>query len=359
MDQLSAHLDRGWDLAQRGDTKGAQASARKAIELSPDSPEAHNLLGFVAALDGDCDEAIEAYQHAILLDDTYVEAMLNAAELLLHPMGNHDEALLLCDQILEVSDYDDEILDAKLLKFEALLAKGDTDEARRVLKTLRGPFESPNQQFLVGRAFFELGELALAREHIDAALAGEPRQAEAHYFSALLHEEHGNRRAARQSFLMARQLELELGMPPWAPNAETFLHFTEKAILDLSPRMRRFVQQAELYVTDLPGTEVIVDGVDPRALVLIDTLAGAPLPGDAAEATEVEVEVEAGAGPGAATPLRGEQRAVDASVRVFLYALNVLKAAGNLHGVQAQIHQALEQEIEAVLLENEPPPSSD
>src|SRR5690606_29867524 len=93
VDQLTAHLERGWDLAQRGDTRGAASSARRALELDPDSPEVHNLLGFVAALEGDCEEAVEAYQQAVLLDDSYVEAMLNAAELLVHPMARYDEAL--------------------------------------------------------------------------------------------------------------------------------------------------------------------------------------------------------------------------------------------------------------------------
>src|SRR5688572_23792439 len=130
MDQLSAHLERGWDLAQRGDVQGAASSARKALELDPDSPEAHNLLGYVAALDGDCDEAIESYQQAIALDDTYVEAMLNAAELLVHPMAQYEDALSMCDQVLDLTDYDDEIIDALLLRFEALIAKGEADEAK-------------------------------------------------------------------------------------------------------------------------------------------------------------------------------------------------------------------------------------
>ena len=93
MDQLSAHLDRGWDHAQRGDGDGAASSAQRAIEVSPDSPEAHNLLGYAAALRGECDEALEAYEHAIELDEGFVEAMLNAAELLVHPLGGYEEAL--------------------------------------------------------------------------------------------------------------------------------------------------------------------------------------------------------------------------------------------------------------------------
>ena len=55
-------LDRGWDLVQRGDTRGAEASARRALEIDPQSPEAYNLLGYVAALEGEASEAIENYR---------------------------------------------------------------------------------------------------------------------------------------------------------------------------------------------------------------------------------------------------------------------------------------------------------
>src|SRR5690348_15685496 len=97
MDQLSAHLDRGWDLAQRGDALGAIACAKRALEIDPGSPEVHNLLGYTAALNGESEEALEHYKQAIALDDTYFEAMLNAAEVLLHPLGEWEEAIEMCD----------------------------------------------------------------------------------------------------------------------------------------------------------------------------------------------------------------------------------------------------------------------
>ena len=68
MDQFSAHLDRGWDLVQRGDPRGAELSARRALEIDSQSPEAYNLLGYVAALQGEFEEAIEHYRQAIALD---------------------------------------------------------------------------------------------------------------------------------------------------------------------------------------------------------------------------------------------------------------------------------------------------
>src|SRR5258708_6815010 len=51
-DQLTAQLDRGWDLAQQGDARGAEASARQALEIDANAPEVHNLLGYIAALAG-------------------------------------------------------------------------------------------------------------------------------------------------------------------------------------------------------------------------------------------------------------------------------------------------------------------
>ena len=129
MDQFSAHLDRGWDLVQRGDPLGAEQSARRALELDSQSPEAHNLLGYVAALRGDYEDAIENYHQAISLDDTYLEAMLNAAEVYVHPLGDYDEAIRLCEQALDLAETDDETVDALLLCFDAYLGKGDMAHA--------------------------------------------------------------------------------------------------------------------------------------------------------------------------------------------------------------------------------------
>jgi tetratricopeptide (TPR) repeat protein len=327
MDQLSAHLDRGWDLAQRGDVQGAHASARRAIELCPDSPEAHNLLGYVAALEGDCEEAMEAYQQAISLDDTYVEAMLNAAELCVHPMANFDEAVDLCDQVLGLTDYQDEIIDAQLLKFDALLGSGDEEGARRVLASLPdGPYELATHNYLTGRAWYELGDLERAGKLLEAALAAEPDNPDLLYYLGLLREEQGDHRAACEALLRSRQLDLQMGMPSWGPNAETFTKFTERAVAELSDDLKPFVDKAELYIADLPGPEVLVDGVDPRALVMVDAL---PTPLTSGEA-----------------PPEGDEPVV---LRVFLYVLNVLRSAGTLHAVQPAIRDALEAELRHVV----------
>ena len=67
-----------------------------------------------------------------------------------------------------------------------------------------------------------------------------------------------------------------MGLPPWAPNGETFLLFTDKAIGSLDEELRAFMAVSELYVADLPGPEVVVDGIDPRTMVLVDALLVGP-----------------------------------------------------------------------------------
>lgn len=341
MDQLSAHLERGWDLVQRGDVTGARASAQRALALDPNAPEIHNLVGYVAALDGDNDEALEAYLQAIELDDHYVEAMLNAAELLVHPLDDPAAALRMCDQVLDLTEYDDEVVDALLIKFEAHHALEAPDEARHVLALLpAGPYENPGHNFLVGRAHYEAGDKEKARALIEAALAGDDTHAETHYYAGLLAEDAGDRRGAAVAFLRTRQLELELGMPAWAPNPEAFLLFTRGAVEGLPAHQQAYLETAELYVADVPGPEMVVDGVDPRTMVLVDASFVAPPEGDVGPKTA-----------GASTEGAPEDAPAPEHVelRVFLYAVNILRIAVGLHDVQRTIAVALERELAHIL----------
>jgi tetratricopeptide (TPR) repeat protein len=331
MDQFSAHLDRGWDLVQRGDTRGAEASARRALELDPNSPEAHNLLGYVAALEGEGEEAIEAYRQAIALDDTYLEAMLNAAEVYIHPLGDYDQAIAMCDQALDLAEVDEEIIDALLLKFDALLAKNETEEAAAVVaKIPAGPYDNPNHTFLVGRAVYEIGQADRAAALIEEAALKDPRHVEAHYYLGLIRDERGDAKGATHAFLHARELDIEMGMPPWAPRRDALTVLAKHAVETLNPVLRRYVEGAEVYVSDVPGMELVAEGVDPRALVLLDGLS-------AEDPSRVMHSV------GDFVPCG----------RVFVYALNVARLAGSAEGIEREITLALEREITVTFLEAE------
>lgn len=330
MDQFSAHLDRGWDLVQKGDTRGAETSARQALDLDPQSPEAYNLLGYVAALDGDAYEAVEHYCQAVALDETYLEAMLNAAEVYIHPLAQYDDAIRMCDQALNLAESDEEIIDTLLLMFDALLGKTDFAAARSVVMRMpTGPYDNPNHTFLVGRAYYEIGEAARAAPLIEEAATKDPLQGEAWYYLGLIRDERGDPHGATEAFLHAREVDLQEPPLPWSSPREIFRGAVAKALAALDSAFKRFVEEAEVFVTEVPGIELVADGVDPRALILID---GFPTPDS----------------PGPPCS------------RIFVYQRNVERVAGAPDRLEPILQEAFEREITATFLENpsDPPDAS-
>src|SRR6516165_3277917 len=257
-DQLTAHLDRGWDLAQKGDSAGATACAKRALEIDPQSPEVHNLMGFAAALDGEPEDALEHYRQAIALDETYFEAMLNAAEVMIAPLGDFDGAISQIEDALDFAETDEEVADCILLKVDALMAKSDYEEAKRAMKMLPdGPFNGPTYLFLIGRAWYELGQLDKAAPLIEQAAKADPTSADAHYYLGLVRDEQGDARAATEALLRSRALDLQRAPPPWAPSPEAFASVVRRCIEQLDLVLGRFVREAEVYVVDLPGAELV------------------------------------------------------------------------------------------------------
>lgn len=314
MDQLTAHLDRGWDLITRGDLAGALLSAEKSLELDAESPEAHNLLGYIHAAEGNAEQALDHYQKAIDLDETFVEAMLNAAEVLIHPMGDYDGALRLVEDALDYLDDDDEIADAMLLRVDILLHVGDGEAAEKVVRALPdGPFDSANLEFLIGRAKFEVGDLEGSETHVRRALDKEPDHAEAHYYVGLLLEQKGDVRGSTVSFLQSRELDLRLPPPPWSIPVDQFERKVQASIMRLPEPLRESLEGALVVVGDVPGAEVVADGIDPRLPVLIDALTDDP-------------------------PRAG---------RLFIYQRNVERTAHGVLGLDDELSEALERELAA------------
>jgi hypothetical protein len=113
------------------------------------------------------------------------------------------------------------------------------------------------------------------------------------------------------------------GPANWAPTPEAFAAVVKAAIERLDLVLARYVREAEVYIVDLPGAELVVDGVDPRSLLVLDT-----------------PPTEEG------SPTR---------VRVFVYQRNVERSAGAIEAMEPELAGALEREVTAVFLEGQSP----
>ncbi len=320
MDPLSAHLDRAWELLSQGDSRGARACARRALEIDGSSPEAHNVLGQVAAQEGEFDDAMEHYRTAMALDDGYPDPMLNAAELLISPLQDYEGAIELCDEVLEFVDTREEVVDAMLLKVDALLARGDDDDARRVLDALpEGPYEQPGQSFLVGRARFEVGDAEQAAAHLLDALREDPRNPDAHYYLGLVRDQLRDWRGATAAFLECRDLDREVPAPPWSLPREQFHRTVVRALEQVDAQVARALEGALVIVDDQPGVEVVADGVDPRAPLLVEGLGEPP--------------------PGADEPV----------VRLFVYQRNLERLCAGIEELEDEVSHQVTEEVCHVL----------
>ncbi len=76
-----AHHGRSIALRVLGRLEDAEASARRAVELAPRSPDGWNSLAIVRAHAGDPEEAREAYARAIALEPNHAEAIYNLGRL--------------------------------------------------------------------------------------------------------------------------------------------------------------------------------------------------------------------------------------------------------------------------------------
>ncbi len=323
MDQFTAHLDRGWDLVSRGDFVGALLSAQKSLELDSESPEAHNLVGYIHQIEGRSEDALDHYRQAIAIDETYVEAMLNAAEVLIHGLKDYDNGLQMVDEALDFAEGDDELADGMLLKFDAMMQQGDREAAQLISAALpQGPFEAPHLDFMIGRAKFEVGDLDAAERHLDTATKRDPSASDCFYYQGLVREARGDLRAATLSFLQAREADGATPRPPWALPSAQFERRVENAVHKLPATFAPTIQGALVVVSDLPGPEVVAEGVDPRVGVLIDDLqdeAGRPV-----------------ASPDAHPAKAG---------RVFVYQRNIERWALGTTDLDDEILQALEHEL--------------
>ena len=274
-DALAAHLDRGWDLLERNDPHGARMSAEKVLEMDPECGEALTILGMIASLDGEEEEALELYSRAMDADPEDVPPMLYAAEI--HAaMGHDDRALALVTDALDVAEEEDDYLDAALLQIELFMSMNRDREARRALSSMPDDVPFPDAQYHVraGRIWLELEDVAMAKKHYERAVHMDATSADALYGLGLVHSESGDHADMVNAWQKVRELD-EAAIPPlWALDRDRFEKVAQDAFDELPDEMQELLENVPIVLSDLPSKEQVDDGLDPR---LLGVFSGVPL----------------------------------------------------------------------------------
>jgi tetratricopeptide (TPR) repeat protein len=146
------------------------ACARQAVEIAPQSAEAHNALGGAHQSLGHQDEALRAFATAAELPGTVREEALLGVAMVLMEAGRKEEALAAFGRVLEAFPHSHRVLAARadlktfvagdpdIATMEALLAEGE----RRPIADRMGA------HFALGKAYLDSGDSARAFRHFDA-----------------------------------------------------------------------------------------------------------------------------------------------------------------------------------------------
>lgn len=97
----AAYVARAWVREQTGDRGGALDDARRAVALSPDSPQAHYLLGVLRARRMELAEALEALDRAIALNPDAIGFVREHGRVA-HLLGRYDIALADRRRVIEL-----------------------------------------------------------------------------------------------------------------------------------------------------------------------------------------------------------------------------------------------------------------
>ena len=73
----STYLEKGWSLISLGDHEAAERALLKALELSPNDPQAESLLGWAQMLQDKYDEALLNFQKVLMRQPTNSLARIN------------------------------------------------------------------------------------------------------------------------------------------------------------------------------------------------------------------------------------------------------------------------------------------
>lgn len=288
--------DEGWEHLEEDDHKGAVHSAQRALAIAPESAEAHTLLGAARWGAGDVEGAEGAFRAALEHDGEAISALLYLAELLVREATSAlsddadpddkaaiagakedvEEALALCDRVLDEAEEEGDAVDGTLLRAEALLLLRRDQDAKAALADLpEGEYPDPDLHLRAGQLLLEVDLLDAAERQLRRALDENPDDADAWHTLGCLHEARGDEQQMIEAWLRVRTLDLAAPAAPWSLSKEEFDAVAEAALAELHPRARELLGNVPILGGDYPDEHVIEDGWDPRILGLFT---GVPYP---------------------------------------------------------------------------------
>ncbi len=266
-------LDQAMEASHGGRTEEALAWLDEALRAHPDGAEAHNGRGEILWDEGRVDEALHEFDRAIHADPKFVTAHLNRAELLVEDLGEFEQAVQLCDDLL-AGNPDLPRLDrgteaeVHYLKAKAVFYLDDLQGALfLVRRALKAGGEVAIYRAFEGQILFELGRFDESRRALETAVALDPEAGHAVYHLALVLERLGEDEGSSRAFTKANALDPDHYPLPAVVDESFFKAAAGEALENLPRSIREYVDDVPVLIEDYPALELLQhENVSPQIL---------------------------------------------------------------------------------------------
>lgn len=277
-------LDRAWKLLEEGDVAAARALAEQLEPSIPEDDQADLMLlrAACAREEGEFEEALALLERTTALDPEWVTPELWAAELLMGEPDRGQEALGHATRALDLAEEEDEFLEAVAVKAGIEIELGKVAAARQTLSELPGADEvqlDPIWGLEIGHLLLAVDDAAEARRRFQSLVDADPDLADAWYGVGLAAEAMDDETSKRDAWTRVLRLDDREPLSDPLLTEDEMARVAEKAIGELPERARQLLANVPVLITDLPASEDVAEGLDPRLLGLF---AGTPHPHESA-----------------------------------------------------------------------------
>src|SRR5690242_1476674 len=129
-ERLAADVDRGFTALENGEIEEAEACLERCSRIDRKNADVVALAAALADARGDGEAALEKYTELAALRPDDPMPKICMARLQLHALGDPDGALDTLDTAFDFIDEEDDLIEAIVVRAEALLATDDPEAAR-------------------------------------------------------------------------------------------------------------------------------------------------------------------------------------------------------------------------------------
>jgi predicted Zn-dependent protease with MMP-like domain len=260
MPREPGYLDRADEAYDAGRFEEAAALYQKHIELDPDSPEGHHGFGLCLWEMGRHAEALQPLNTAQQRNPEGVDIAINRAALLTDHLERHQEALVICDDLLRRRLKKADLRDARYFAAKAHFRLGNDAKALALLDAaLRDGPDDIELLSWQAHVFFESGYYEKAKQVHERCLRLDPEDPGIHWDYGLVLEKLGLEEAARREFEKAHEMAPEDFLLPAAISPEDMERIARETLDDLPDDFCEVIRNVPVIIDDFPSRAFVME----------------------------------------------------------------------------------------------------